>query len=421
MTLEKIIVKGLFGIFYHQIHLNKGGIAIVIGENGIGKTTILQIINSIFNKNLDFLFNVDFASIDLFFSDNIIISISKEKDDILKINEYPTRNTQQIKLKIKGHRRFIPPFLIRVGENEWLDRRTEQILLREDIIKLYGIDPISKAEKIPEWLEKAVESNKVKLIQTQRLYKPISEPGRGSRDLEFMVKTYSSELVDLLLKNDALFTTKSIQLDSTFPMRLLDHIKQSKNENRIRQIVKDINRLAEYRLLLSDVGIINRQEDDIINKSLESINDPNDLSILELYIIDNKEKLDVFKETAKKLKLLLRIVNSRFKHKQLCIDKKTGFVIKSKYDERTISVDKLSSGEQNELIIFYNLLFKTNKDDIVLIDEPEISLHIVWQQRLIGDLKEIAEETGISMLISTHSPDIIGDNWSLVQTLSGKE
>ena len=92
-----------------------------------------------------------------------------------------------------------------------------------------------------------------------------------------------------------------------------------------------------------------------------------------------------------------------------------------KSENKDIAVKKLSSGEQNELIIFYNLLFKSTKGDIVLIDEPEISLHIAWQQQLITDLKEIAKETGISLLISTHSPDIIGDNWNLVQTLSSKE
>lgn len=173
--------------------------------------------------------------------------------------------------------------------------------------------------------------------------------------------------------------------------------------------------------MLSAVGIIDKQDDEVINKSLETLNNPSALSILDLYITDNKQKLDVFRDTAQKLNLLLQIINKRFKHKRLFIDKETGFVIKSKSENKDIAVKKLSSGEQNELIIFYNLLFKSTKGDIVLIDEPEISLHIAWQQQLITDLKEIAKETGISLLISTHSPDIIGDNWNLVQTLSSKE
>ena len=48
MKIRSISVKGLFHTFDHEIRFNDSGIAIIIGENGIGKTTLLQIINSIF-------------------------------------------------------------------------------------------------------------------------------------------------------------------------------------------------------------------------------------------------------------------------------------------------------------------------------------------------------------------------------------
>ena len=47
MKIRSISVKGLFHNFDHEIRFNDSGIAIIIGENGIGKTTLLQIINSI--------------------------------------------------------------------------------------------------------------------------------------------------------------------------------------------------------------------------------------------------------------------------------------------------------------------------------------------------------------------------------------
>ena len=40
----------------------------------------------------------------------------------------------------------------------------------------------------------------------------------------------------------------------------------------------------------------------------------------------------------------------------ITVDKNKGFIIKSNYEDRDIDVEKLSSGEQNELIIFYNFL-----------------------------------------------------------------
>ena len=60
MKIKRLIVRGLFHTFDHEIRFNNGGVVIIIGENGIGKTTLLQIINSIFTKKFDFLFSIDF-------------------------------------------------------------------------------------------------------------------------------------------------------------------------------------------------------------------------------------------------------------------------------------------------------------------------------------------------------------------------
>lgn len=419
MKIRKISVKGLFHTFDHEIRFNDSGIAIIIGENGIGKTTLLQIINSIFTKKFDFLFTIDFNLIEIFFS-RIKWSITKDDDGNINISNPIKNDSFTIKPINERDAYFMRRFLEQINEDEWFDRRIGRPVTRDEIIKRYGQDPIAQSER-PIWFDELITENRVMFIQTQRLYKTEYDNERDHRKLEYMVDAYSNELVDLLRKNNTAFTSTSIQLDSTFPIRLLKVLKKPKEVEYVSKVIDEINSLNQYRSLLSAVGIIDKQDDEVINKSLETLNNPSALSILDLYITDNKQKLDVFRDTAQKLNLLLQIINKRFKHKRLFIDKDTGFVIKSKSENKDIAVKNLSSGEQNELIIFYNLLFKTTKGDIVLIDEPEISLHIAWQQQLIADLKEIAKETGISLLIATHSPDIIGDNWNLVQTLSSKE
>lgn len=419
MKIRSISVKGLFHNFDHEIRFNDSGIAIIIGENGIGKTTLLQIINSIFTKKFDFLFTIDFNLIEIFFS-RIKWSITKDDDGNIIISNPIKNDSFTIKPINERDAYFMRRFLEQINEDEWFDRRIGRPVTRDEIIKRYGQDPVEQSER-PIWFDELITENRVMFIQTQRLYKTEYDNERDHRKLEYMVDAYSNELVDLLRKNNTAFTSTSIQLDSTFPIRLLKVLKKSKEVEYVSKIIDEINSLNQYRSLLSAVGIIDKQDDEVISKSLETLNNPSALSILDLYITDNKQKLDVFRETAQKLNLLLQIINKRFKHKRLFIDKETGFVIKSKSENKDIAVKNLSSGEQNELIIFYNLLFKTTKGDIVLIDEPEISLHIAWQQQLIADLKEIAKETGISLLIATHSPDIIGDNWNLVQTLSSKE
>ena len=57
--LEKLFVRKLFGIFDNEINFRDGGITVVIGQNGCGKTTMLHILNAVFSKNHSQLFHAN--------------------------------------------------------------------------------------------------------------------------------------------------------------------------------------------------------------------------------------------------------------------------------------------------------------------------------------------------------------------------
>ena len=103
----------------------------------------------------------------------------------------------------------------------------------------------------------------------------------------------------------------------------------------------------------------------------------------------------------------------------MSIDKKTGFVFNSSITNKNIPLSGLSSGEQHELVLFYQLLFNTEPNSLLLIDEPEISLHISWQNHFIDDLRDVIKLNNFSAIIATHSPDIINKNWDLTVKLKG--
>lgn len=77
--------------------------------------------------------------------------------------------------------------------------------------------------------------------------------------------------------------------------------------------------------------------------------------------------------------------------------------------EQEINVYQLSSGEKQLLIILLTALVQDNKPSILLMDEPEISLHIEWQRKLIKYIREL--NPNVQLIIATHSPDIIMDGW----------
>ncbi len=82
-----------------------------------------------------------------------------------------------------------------------------------------------------------------------------------------------------------------------------------------------------------------------------------------------------------------------------------------------MNLKDLSSGEQHEVVLLYELIFKAKPNTTVLIDEPEISLHITWQNDFLKDLMQIIKLQSIQVIIATHSPQIINENWDLTVNL----
>jgi len=67
--------------------------------------------------------------------------------------------------------------------------------------------------------------------------------------------------------------------------------------------------------------------------------------------------------------------------------------------------------------MLYELLFCVQPGTLVLIDEPELSLHVVWQQEFLKDLEKIVAWQKIQVIIATHSPQIINEHWDSVVDL----
>ena len=143
---------------------------------------------------------------------------------------------------------------------------------------------------------------------------------------------------------------------------------------------------------------------------------PNTKAVLAVYAEDNERKLGIFDELARKIELLTTIINNRFLYKRTTIDKEQGLVFTSK-NGAILPLEDLSSGEQHELVLFYELLFRITPGSLVLIDEPELSLHVVWQEQFLKDVQQVTQLTDIDIILATHSPDIISDRRDLVVEL----
>ena len=69
----------------------------------------------------------------------------------------------------------------------------------------------------------------------------------------------------------------------------------------------------------------------------------------------------------------------------------------------------LSSGEKQLLIILLTVLLEDGREYVLMMDEPEISLHISWQYELLNWILKL--NPNVQLIMTTHSPMIFADGW----------
>ena len=68
---------------------------------------------------------------------------------------------------------------------------------------------------------------------------------------------------------------------------------------------------------------------------------------------------------------------------------------------------ELSSGEQQLLTLALKLTAYAGDHTVILVDEPELSLHVSWQRAIPGMLEIVSSRMGCSMVVATHSPVVV--------------
>jgi predicted ATP-binding protein involved in virulence len=319
------------------------------------------------------------------------------------------------------------PGLDRTGPQQWIFLPSNEQLTLEDVIERFGyrfpIDPLigKGSSKEPEWLRRVKEAIHITFIQTERLLS-YSVTGRvrrgyeqGSRSIPAVIE-YSRELAQSIQKKLAEYGSLSQSRDRTFPFRLLDNKAQP--DLTIQELSSKLANLETKRGQLISTGLLTKEEQ-LNFASLQKIDGTNK-NVLSVYINDVEEKLRVFDNLTDKIYLFLKLVNDKFLNKQMIINSNEGFAFLTSGGQ-PLSPAKLSSGEQHELVLLYELLFKVVPNSLILIDEPELSLHVVWQQRFLQDLDKITKLSQFDVLIATHSPQIIQNRWDLTVELKGPD
>jgi predicted ATPase len=422
-NIKSFSVYGLFGTDDIHIPFDEN-IKILVGENGIGKTQVLNLFYYTLTRNFFRLDEFSFDQLILEFNDRNPIKIDKASVNELTKGIYDNP--------------IVKEFINEVGYSQFEMLRTRFIQSKGNRKKLeIAFEYNPKFKKYPtrqihifQVLE-LIEMNMGNLSNSffSNSEKEIESGIEGSEIMYFPTyRRVEEDLHNLGYNNDELLNQENTliqfgmddvqkrfnQIESTIDKLLKEGFSKITSEI-LSQLVKgssktDNNFLSkinenDIEIILARVGKeLSENDKNEIRKSVknQSFENPSLTYILKklVEIYDKQKELD---DLAKKFK---DVCNKYLINKKVFYDESAiKIFIKSEKTDSEIDLSKLSSGEKQIISIFSKIyLSESDKRFIILFDEPELSLSMIWQQQLLPDI--INSGKCELLLAVTHSPFI---------------
>lgn len=409
MHIKNIKIEDLFGLFSYNIDLllDQTKLMFVTGPNGYGKTTLLKIISSLNESNLYYFYVLKFKSISIDFDDDSILTIDQKNES--HDNEVDSNTDEQmgtsriVKFIWKKENKSFATFeyksidihkairFLKYEDNqnsrislEWNSKEIDSYLLDCPVFNRY----IANKQGQNHFLMQ-LQTIRTKYIASSRIY------SLNNEFEELPIKKVENELKNKLESAKLDFLTRSQKEDALFVKDAL--LKQTDISE--QEYIEKSQKLKALADRLMNYMIVGKQE----IPTFDHINS----KLLSSYIERLSNKLHVCDDFLEKISLFDRLIQSKnFSNKKITFSPQFGMRVVSTSGE-FIDTDLLSSGEQNEIVLLYNLIFSIGDKSVLLVDEPENSLHVAWQKLIVNDLNEIAIMKNIQMVVATHSPSIV--------------
>ncbi len=392
---------------------------IFVGENGLGKTTILNCLYYLLNRNYDKLLDIDFDSIEISFGNEKILL---EYNEISEYNLYSGVHSGFLEMQLRNRTRHKTLSIDDDAEIEelamYFSRREEisfskaksyiKSFIRNDMtISKKSINKENKINKFNNIIESMIKEKILYLPTYRRIENDIFEVNRKKMLLEddSNLMRFGMSDVDKLIDN-ILSEIRKNTVESYNKMTgilLSEYSEGNKDLERDKQM--DFSQVQIILDRLAD--LINIDDKNKILKLVET-GKIYDKKFNYLYDLINKlmDNYESQKDYDNRINSFANTCNKYLKGKRFVYDQSElnlNLVLDSKED-KNIKTTQLSSGEKQIVSIFARLYLELENDVILIIDEPELSLSIIWQRMLLPD---IMKSKKCKLLITvTHSPYI---------------
>lgn len=429
MRLEKKIkIKSIDILGFHsekkrvKCEFASDNVTILYGDNGCGKTTLLQILDAVFSKKDEVLFNYKVKNIDMQLEqngENIDIQIKRyERERRSRFGDlYDWSQLEHLRVQ-----RTLLLGVDRVNIVANVNASTIYNFLRSEEIFVNKNDNYIRqfAGKLSEYIAYSRKMQPRKNVGN--LYADNVVLNGNNLDIENIEDIIIQNLEDVVYTasyniQSALFSTLSQVISNGDKQDYSDSIKhvEEKLKKFLLLISYSLNRIPENRGNNEILRLIkSKSEDDICKECKEN----KFLCLVMENIMNSIEReqerfnaiiqlINCFNKYTRKDKRMKIEVYDFKKESNFNVQKRYELIIEIIENEEVIEkhkVTNLSSGEKQLLILLMCLFMDGNSRDFVFIDEPDMSLNIKWQRELVALFKKYNPDTQIIM--ATHSPAI---------------
>lgn len=430
MKVKFVAVNGLFGSFQHRVEFRQEEPTLLLAPNGAGKTHILKLTAAALSLDVGVLLDTQFESLTVGFKSGknlhfkrtniepngpiiqVWLSSGSESGSVLTLSEEDTTFPEERTLALR-----------RVTSEGWTRDDSGRIYSLKESRRRFG----SKTAKVRKKLSGFPEINRYIgnpnpiFIDTWRLDSRVEDneflggwgksPSRDRSAAESRIKTYTENLRDEI--SDARRASVSVtqSADASFATRALAIAKSTVKEGRLHEQYN--NTVARYEALTRNGLAVGEAPIPFPESTTPTVR-----RILQVFLDDWEKRLEPLLPVNDKLQLLREILDSKLapSGKKTSVSSSGGLEFVS-HNGRRIAVGRLSSGEQHLVALFTLLLFAAQPESLVLIDEPEISLHAAWKHAFLEDISRVAEINNLQIVLATHSASIVNGRWDLAEEL----
>jgi predicted ATPase len=414
MQLERLDVEGLFGRFEHSIPLPtqpeddeqpRPSIAILHGPNGVGKTTVLRMLSGFLRLDFSAFRRVPCTSATLTFSTSQQLTVRREQD---------------------------PPHALEVRFGDMMVR------LHADRSGPLLDEDAALVEHFRSTFFKATEGITFDFVDTGRMPLQVPpEPGyavgaqlddpryvveidsagrarrrrRGPRDGETpLAERVARFIADAQVDYRRFFSTSEPDLFPRIMQRLTSTELPAYDAERLLKTLTD---LRDQALRTAEVGLeVEPWDYEQLVGHLRSLSgEPAEqyaLTVLGTFTEFLASRVEQRELVAHRLRAFEALLDDFFLGKHVKVHPRDGLHITSDAGE-PLRETQLSSGEFHLLYLMVTSLVTRRRGTVIAIDEPEISMHIAWQRKLISSLVACASNASPQFIFATHSPDIVAD------------